>query len=307
MDQLKLLPNFTIIKSFFAILGVLFYIALIFLFNYYYRCLSFIKEKIFTFIFINSLSSLISAYIHEPTKQFIFVYTSNTIQFYLILFFIDKCLSSNNLSKDKKDLEINFKIYIILLFMLVHLPISKYLTVSKRNLFDLNAIKLILCLLFYEHIREKIQMLIYYFKDKASYNSEFDLSYNSYYYKFLKMINSIFSTSFVFFILYYIIKIIDKVLEYKITFQYLTFFINLLAVYFMVIGCILFFYCINREQLEKNKKINKKSDNSEESQNFRVINIDVTPRDIDENVMEIIGNKKGIRDKHYKMINQDIP
>lgn len=288
MDQLKLLPNFTIIKSFFAILGVLFYIALIFLFNYYYRCLSFIKEKIFTFIFINSLSSLISAYIHEPTKQFIFVYTSNTIQFYLILFFIDKCLSSNNLSKDKKDLEINFKIYIILLFMLVHLPISKYLTVSKRNLFDLNAI-------------------IYYFKDKASYNSEFDLSYNSYYYKFLKMINSIFSTSFVFFILYYIIKIIDKVLEYKITFQYLTFFINLLAVYFMVIGCILFFYCINREQLEKNKKINKKSDNSEESQNFRVINIDVTPRDIDENVMEIIGNKKGIRDKHYKMINQDIP
>ena len=69
----------------------------------------------------------------------------------------------------------------------------------------------------------------------------------------------------------------DNFINYKITIQYVSFIVNLLAIYFLTIGCILFFYSSNRNKIEKHKKKNKKLENSEESQSFRVIDANVTP------------------------------
>ena len=305
MDQLNIniFPKFSIMQLFFGILGIFFYISLIFLFSCYYRCLSFIKEKIFTFILLNSLTLSISIFIESATKKFIFVYISNTIQFTLILCFLDNCFRSHFLSKDVNDLEINYKLYIILIFMLCSLPLSKYLSVSDKNIFDQNTIKLILSILFYEQIREKIQNLIDYLKEKKINASDSDIPYNIayYYYKSFLMINSIFYASFIFFIIYFILIILDNFVNYKITIQYVSFFMNLLGIYLLIIGCILFFYSSNRNKIEKHRKENKKIDNSEESQSFRVIDVNVTPEDVDENVVPSVEIKK--KNKRKKNFN----
>ena len=291
MDQFQIssFSNYTIIQFFFSILGILFYFALIFLFKFYYNCLIFITEKIFTFILLNSLTSLITLFIEIPLKKYLFVYISGTIQFYLVISFINKCLTSDKFSKDSKNFEINYQIYIVLIYMICSFPFTKIFVTFEKNLFEQNAVKMILTVLLYEHIREKLYNILDYLDEKKLNTNEKDvyLPYMKahYYHKIIKTINSIFFISFILFIILLIIKILDNLINYKLTFQYSSLFVNLLAIYFLIIGCILFFYPLNKSQLEKHKKGDKKESIDDlNSQKFRVIDVEITNTDGDGNM-----------------------
>ena len=58
--------------------------------------------------------------------------------------------------------------------------------------------------------------------------------------------------------IYFVTKILECILNYKIIFEYIAFFINVFAVYSLVISCILLFFVLNKNILEKYKKGNKK-------------------------------------------------
>ncbi len=195
---------YIIMESIFSIIGVFFYISLILLFGFYYKCLIFIKENIFTFILVNSLTPLISLFINNPIYKNVFSFLSQTIQFSLILYFIDKCFTSPNLSKDKKDFEISYKIYIILIFMISSFPFYNYLELFEKTIFDQNVIRMVPIILLYEQIREKFQILFDYLNEKKVKPNDSDMPHEIvyYYYNIFKIISKMFYTSFFLFFLY---------------------------------------------------------------------------------------------------------
>lgn len=308
MDQLKIysLPKYIILQTVFSLLGVFFYISLIFLFCFYYKNLGFIKQNIFTFILVNSLSPLILLFIDNPTYKIAFSFFSETIQFSLILYFIDNCLTSSNISKDNKEFQIDYKIYIILIFMISSFPFNNYLDLFEKTIFDQNVIKMVLIILFHEQIREKLKNLLEYLNDKINSNdSDMPHEIAYYYYNICKIISKMFYTSFILFFIYFILKLFDHhFFTYKITLEYICFFINLFAIYSLVVGCILFFYSLNRNKLLKiDEKIFRKENSLEETQTFRVIDVDIPQEDINENT-EHSSNKKRKKEKKKSMMKK---
>ena len=278
---------YIIMESIFSIIGVFFYISLILLFGFYYKCLIFIKENIFNFILFNSLTPLISLFINNPIYKNVFSFLSQTIQFSLILYFIDKCFTSPNLSKDKKDFEISYKIYIILIFMISSFPFYNYLELFEKTIFDQNVIRMVLIILLYEQIREKFQILFDYLNEKKVKPNDSDMPHEIvyYYYNIFKIISKMFYTSFFLFFLYLGLKLFGKhAFNFKTTFEYICLFINLFAIYSLVVGCILLFYSINRNKLERPEKNLKRKDALEDLETFRVIEIDCSQEDIDESM-----------------------
>ena len=278
---------YIIMESIFSIIGVFFYISLILLFGFYYKCLIFIKENIFTFILVNSLTPLISLFINNPIYKNVFSFLSQTIQFSLILYFIDKCFTSPNLSKDKKDFEISYKIYIILIFMISSFPFYNYLELFEKTIFDQNVIRMVPIILLYEQIREKFQILFDYLNEKKVKPNDSDMPHEIvyYYYNIFKIISKMFYTSFFLFFLYLGLKLFGKhAFNFKTTFEYICLFINLFAIYSLVVGCILLFYSINRNKLERPEKNLKRKDALEDLETFRVIEIDCSQEDIDESM-----------------------
>ena len=296
MDQLQIssYPVLKIVQFIFSVLGILFYFALIFLFHFYYHCIRFIKEKIFSFILVHSLTSLLVLFIENPTYNLFFKYFSNIIQLYLILYFFDKCLKLTNIPIDK-NIKINYKIYIILIFMICTFPFSKYLPIFEKPFFDQNPILLILCILLFEQIRGKMEIIIEIFHEN-----------DFYYYNIYKMINNYFKASFFLFLLTISAKILDNFLIYKNILLFITYFLNLSAVYVMAIGCILFFYCLNRDDLKIKKKYKKENEeNNDEKNKFRVIDVeaDINQDDVDKNTdftSHLFNEKRKSKNKSHK-------
>ncbi len=298
---------YIIMESIFSIIGVFFYISLILLFGFYYKCLIFIKENIFTFILVNSLTPLISLFINNPIYKNVFSFLSQTIQFSLILYFIDKCFTSPNLSKDKKDFEISYKIYIILIFMISSFPFYNYLELFEKTIFDQNVIRMVLIILLYEQIREKFQILFDYLNEKKVKPNDSDMPHEIvyYYYNIFKIISKMFYTSFFLFFLYLGLKLFGKhAFNFKTTFEYICLFINLFAIYSLIIGCILFFYSLNKNNLETHQKSARRKESFDESQTFKVINVDIAQDDIDENI-EHFSRKRRKKRKKEKKKNHD--
>ena len=307
--QISSYPKKQIIQFIVSVLELLFYIALILLFKFYFHRLKFIKEKIFTFILVHSLTSLLSLFIKNPIQNILFNYLGQIIQFYLLLFFIDKCLISSKLNIDKSKVEINYKFYIILIYMICTFPFNKSLGIFEKSFFDQNAIVMILCILFFEEFREKMQILIGYLNERKSISINSDMPHEIafYYYNIFNLIYNYFYTSFLLFLLNLGAKMLENFVSYKITFQFIAYFLNLSAIYILVIGSILFFYCLNRNEFQKSIK-DKKEENLEEGQNFRVIDVEINDDsdDFDENkdLSSSTSNKK--RKRKNKSNNKEI-
>ena len=301
--QISSYSKMKIIQFFFSVVGISFYLALIILFHFYYDCIRFIKEKIFSFILVHSLTSLISLFIKDPTYNLFFNYFSHTFQLYLFLYFIDKCLVSSPITIDKGKMEIEYKIYIILIFMLCTFPFNKYFGLFEKTFLDQNAISMILSILFYEQIRGKMQFIIYILNERKALSANPDMPYEMifYYYNMYKMINNYFYTSFLFFLLMLGAKILENFVQYKITFQFIAYFLYLSAIYTLVIGCILFFYCLNRKDLNyKKRNKREKLENIDERQKFTIIDVESNYDDIDENMNFALSSSNDKRKKKNK-------
>ena len=198
--------------------------------------------------------------------------------------------------------------------MICSFPFTKIFVTFEKNLFEQNAVKMILTVLLYEHIREKLYNILDYLDEKKLNTNEKDvyLPYMKahYYHKIIKTINSIFFISFILFIILLIIKILDNLINYKLTFQYSSLFVNLLAIYVLIIGCILFFYSLNKSQLEKHKKGDKKESIDDlNSQKFRVIDVEITNTDGDGNMGVSYRKRKRNKNKdnnnYVKIVEED--
>ena len=111
-----LVIEFSKIQLHFSLVGIFFYFSIVFIFLYYLDNSSFIKDEIFSFIFIKSLSSLIGLFITDEIYKAIFSYISQVISFGLILSHINKSITQKIIVDNIKGLRINDKIYIVLIY-----------------------------------------------------------------------------------------------------------------------------------------------------------------------------------------------
>ena len=79
-----------------SLIGIFFYITIVILFFFYYDLSFFIKEEIFSFIFVKSFSSFLVIFIDDEIYKAIISYISQVISFILILIHINKCITQKN-------------------------------------------------------------------------------------------------------------------------------------------------------------------------------------------------------------------
>ena len=287
-QQVNMFSINSYIQLFFSTTGILFYFYFVFLFYFYYKNISFIKGKIFSFIFLNSISSLILLFISNTKIKLLLIYICNIISFYLILFFIDKCLISIEIILNSIYVEIKYKKYIVLIYMISFFPYENIFDIFIKHIFANYFFKIILLLLFYENLRGKIKKIFEYL-DELKENLNFfnnNTSYNIKYgfYQEFKEIFLFFYISYILFMIYFVTKILECILNYKIIFEYIAFFINVFAVYSLVISCILLFFVLNKNKLKKYKKGNKKDWRNEitKIKNIKIIYKKIPQKDFDE-------------------------
>ena len=247
----------------FSIIGIVFYLLIIFLLFYYYKCPLFIKEEIFFYIIINSISSLLILYIEDELYRYISPYCTKIVLFYLFIIYVDKYLSKTEISKNLKSVEIEDKLYIILIFSLASFPFDYFLNFNIYEIFAHYSIKIILAIFLYKSLKNKYELLInyiQYLKDDKNLNLYSKQKFD-YYINAIITIRNIYQKGCLFYILYLII-------HYLLFFRYFEFIRLLsLAAYSIfniciIIGCLLLFYTFNKTKLEKKLKFVKKKEKS---------------------------------------------
>lgn len=266
-------PIYLYIHLFFVFFGFLIYITGIILFKFFFQKLSLIKKEIFTFIIMYSFKSLLEILLSPSMKKEIIIYIIGIIEFYLIITYINKCLTSQKISDNNQIYEIEHKNYILFIFIIVYFPYERIINLTGKYIFSIYTINIILSILFFRYINIKIQLLLDYLKEKKTSNSnlpEIELQYmeEHYYYTQFNIINVIFYMTLIFAIIYNIIKILELFFEWKLLSIYLTLIFTEAIYCSLISGGLLFFFSINLHNLIKTKRKN-------EIHTFKVIDIDV--------------------------------
>jgi len=250
----------------FSIIGIIFYLLTIFLLFYYYKCPFFIKEEIFTFIFINSISSILILYIEDEMFRYLSPYASKIVLFCLFLIYVDKYLSKTEISKNLKNIEINDKLYIILIYVLSSFPFDYFLHFNIYEMFIQFSIKIILSIALYKKLKAKFELLInnlqnLKIKDNRNLNL-YSIEKIDYYINAISTVKNIYSKGCFFFVGYLSLYLM-------LLYRYYEFLrLLILAVYSIfnaciIIGSLLFFYTFNKTELEKKlKRVQKREKNS---------------------------------------------
>ena len=253
-DRIYILPQINKIQFSFSLIGIFFYISLIILFFFYYNCLFFIKEGIFSFILIKSLVSFIEVFIESDIFRTIFLYISQVILFFLLLIHLNKCLIQRKIVEDIKDLEINDKKYILLIYIICFFPFELCFDFQLiENLCHI-ILKIILCVLLYGQIDKRIKLMMEKLNEKQI-KAKGDLNYvlgqrENYYLKMLKTIDSMILFGFILFILYYSLNIclISNNNEFI---KFISELANDAAIASICLSQLLFFFCSNKIELER--------------------------------------------------------
>ena len=281
-ERIFLLPIVKKIEISFSLVGIIFYLFIITLFFFCYNCKFFIKEEIFSFILLKSICFLIGLFIDHEIFLFFFIYISQTIVFSLILFHINKCLTQKKIIEDIKDLELNDKLYIILIYMLCFFPYQSFFNLQTSELFFQNAFKIATAIFLYKHIEKKIKIMTERLRQqqiKAKNDINLLMGYKEMYYiKMISTINSMYLYALVLFIIYisiniYLLYYQNKFIEIVGNFFYFG------AVAFIILAELLFFFCSNKIELET---IIRKGKINNRFKNFMIINI-FNQEDTDEN------------------------
>jgi hypothetical protein len=124
-------------------------------------------------------------------------------------------------------------------------------------------------------------LLLDYLKDKKMTNSAIPDIYlpymrAHYYYSNFNKINSIFYLSLILAICYYSLKILNLFLEdWKLILKFLSLFIKESLYCSLIIACFIFFYVLNKNQLNKANRRKEEGGEEENLAKFTVIDVDI--------------------------------
>ena len=283
LDRIFLLPNISKIQLSFSLIGILFYFSIIILFLFYYNCIILIKEEIFSFIFITSVLSLIEIFIDNETFRSLFIYITQIIAFSLLLAYLNKCLTQKIIVEDIKDLEINDKIYILLIFMLCSFPFQSFLDLQIFERYVQYILKMVLAALLYYLIYKRMKLIIERLNEQKleskNENNYLMGSKENYYVKMIKTINMMYLIGFILLIFFmgikiYMLHIYTEYIEYFGKTVYYCGFSSI------ILAELLLFFCINKLELENGIRKGKINSSIKKFVIVKIFNQD----DNDENV-----------------------
>ena len=273
-------PIYFYIHLFFVFIGIISYLIAFSLFTCYFKYFSFIKKEIFTFIILNSFKSFLEILTSTSLIKELIIYLIGCLNFYLLLSYINKCMTTKKLGQNTSSYELDCLYYILLIYIFDSFPYEKTFKLSGKYIFSYNTMNIILIILLFRYINIKMQLLLEYLKEKKMTNSSIPDIYLPYkkahfYYNNFSIINVLFYFILVLSISYYIIKILDLFLQLKVIFIYLSIIFKESIYICIVISCFIFFYCLNKNKLIKGGK--KKNKNGEDSNlgKFSVVDIDI--------------------------------
>jgi hypothetical protein len=254
LGRIYVLPNIIKMQINFSLVGIFFYFTNIILFLFYYNCIVFIKEEIFSFIFLKSITFLIELFIDNHIYKYLFKYCSQVIVFSLLLLHINKCLTQKKIIENIKDLEINDKIYIMLIYMLSFFPYEFMFDLQFFERVLQLVIKMVLAIYFYSYVDKKIKIMLDRLREQQI-KSKNEINYlmgckENYYLKMLRTINSMYLTALILYIctmLIYISLLYNFNEFVKIVGKFCFF----SAFSIVILAQLLFFFCSNKIELEK--------------------------------------------------------
>ena len=247
------------IHLFFVFIGFIFYLLILFLFYLYFKYLSLIKREIFTYIILNSFKSFLEITLSSSLIKELIIYFIGCIEFYLILTYINKCLTTKKISQNTSNYELDYLYYIVFTFIISSFPYDKIFNLTGKYIFSYNTINIILIIFLFRYINIKMQLLLEYLKEKKMQNSSIPDIYLPYikanfYYNNFNIINNIFYIILFLSISYYIIKSLYLFFDWKIIFIYIYLFLEESINYSIIISCLIFFYSFNKKKLLKGMK-----------------------------------------------------
>ena len=268
------------IHIFFAFLGLILYIICFILLQFYYKCFSYIKKRIFIFILIHSINCFIETLLVQSLIKAVIIYILGIVKFYLLLSYINQCFTSKKISNESSTYAIDNLNYIIIGFAISTIPLESMINVEGKYILSFIVIKIVLAILLFRYVHIKMELLLDYFKEKKTPNSSIPDIYlpymkANYYYSNFSKVNIIFFLSLFFIVLYNIFQIFDLFLQWKSMNSCIMLILEELTWYSIVAGCLILFYSLNRTSLIKGE--DSKEENGEEINlaKFSVIDIDV--------------------------------
>jgi len=273
---------YTYIQYFFIGVGIITYLSSCLILEFYFKSPNFIKNEIFTYIFFHTLKNLVGIILPQPTNA-IFLYCIGIVEFFLILSHLNKCFTSKNISENTNLYELTYRFFILAVFIACSFPYENYFKLIDQYVFTLYILNLILSIIFFRYINIKMNLILDYLKDKKVTNSSIPDLYlpyikANYYYNNFSKVNNIFCITFVLVIIYYIINILNLFFDLKIVYKYLVFFTQEFIFISVVIACLIYFYCLNKDSFNNNK-VPKEKEEAAALNKFRVIDVDIQHED----------------------------
>ena len=295
-------PTYFYLHLFFIFIELISYIFAIFLFYFYFNSFSYIKKEFFTFTLLNSFKSFLEIVLNPSFIKDIIIYAILVIEFYLILTYINKCLTSKKIAQNTSSFELEYFWYILIVFIISSFPYVKIFNLSEKYIFSFNTINIILTILLFRYINIRMQLLLEYLKEKKMTNSSIPDIYLPYlranfYYTMFNRINIIFYVTLVLVIAYYIVKILDLLIEWKVLSKYILLILEESIYWSLIISCFMFFYSFYKKKLIKGGKIREKSGEEVNLAKFSVVDVDIQQDESSslserKNPKEIINNSK---------------
>ena len=279
-------PILNIIEYICSTLGLFIYLIMFILFNFYYKCPSLIKKEIFFFIFIYSLIPVLQGLLPLNMANSLISYFLKIISFYLIISYINKCLTSKLLSKSTINFELIHRNYIYLILAICSFPLVKICNLSSYYIVCENIVNILVTIIIYKYIKVKYQILLDYLNEKKVTNSKIPdiyLPYMKAYFYYTKY-NSAFTKFFFSFILIissFSLKLVYFYFKANI-YCYISLICEKVGVFLIIYGCLIIFFSLYKKLLG----IGKNEENEEEGaniSNFSVIDVDIQQEDKDEN------------------------
>ena len=119
-------PTYFYIHLFFVFTGLIFYAFAYFLFIFIVKDISYIKKEVFTFLVVNSLKSIVEITLSTSLTKEIIIYFFEISEFYLVLTYINKSLTTKKISQNTSNYELEHFYYIMALFIIFFFLMNLY-------------------------------------------------------------------------------------------------------------------------------------------------------------------------------------
>ena len=304
-------PLYIYINLFFVFIGLISYLLALSLFYLYFNLLSFIKKEIFTFIILNSFQSFLEIIVSSSLIKELIMHCFGCINFYLILSYINKCIKTKKIDQNNQNIsiyELDLLFVMIILYIIFFFPFEKVFKLAEILAFSFYTLRVILIIFLFRDINIKMQVVLEYLKDKKmkiSSKPDIYLSYMKlhFYHNQFIIINNIFDAILVLSISYYIIKILDLLLQLKFVFVYVNLIIKKSIYCSIVMSGLIFFYSLNKNKLIKGGKKSNKTGESNIGK-FNVIEVDIQ-QDDNTNLSERKRIKERKKESNLKLDKND--